>query len=1200
MRITSVHILNQTVDNKPNKAPTIGVSKPEAMSDSFVSQNSDTVSFGGIFDFFKKKNTGTPEEQVSSGQISNEIEDNNYIENDNELNKFAKKLYDLTRADRNKNLSLEEKEEKLKEVVQMLESPQFIPANFSKEYMHMDTEQTLEKIINSAAEEYKPYIILETFGNSDSKIQKPLHLNSYSPESVLDTCLKNPEKYMNKTLDYLKYQERFSNDGLVTALTGRFLYERTPDFMELLIKNNNLTGEEISIDPHSNDYVPLALWYTLRTNNIFESPFPPAKTWYLSSQTSHFEKITKEIKEDTTHEQLLKTVDELFNDYKIDSSHSQLLHEVLGIIFSNMKDPKLGKDWEKLLLEKVIIQPDEGKGISEDESKKINFEIIQAYKESFKNYSLELLNKILRKSNIPVEDANLSTSEKVKIMFERLENNCMSEDIDSLRILLRNPQFKNILFNIAKSSDDNYKRVLNLYKNYFYAGGKVNFSGMSYALAKLYKDAGLTPASEDIFGNNFYDATKNFEDENGNRFFSIASLSPEIIKREFGDPNTYYGTSQLFQYLEKIKTPDKMLDEYENILKMQKQYSSSHIYCEDSLYMKFMNSVNVKFTKSYTCSDFAKYLNKLKSQSLEYSNSELSEYLSTMMDNSSYSHKYKDTLLIKIAFVLLSYEEQGKALEIMAPYGVSQLPLKLLCAKTAAKLGLDLYLADHAELKDGICTMGDFRKLIGGGESSPHMLVPDIYNVEVNDDKETLIDILIGINCNNDLDKAYKQSMLNILAEYARRISWNHCDKFGNNYLMKAIWAEDYQMIKFLKHANIDITQRNQFGQNTIDLIEQSSPEIQKLLEGMKAQSKELIDLVTKGSVSGAELLLKSKYININSLENSWSKNTPLHIAAKNDDVDMAEMLIKHSDIDVDAKTYNNDTFATIVAAHKNVRMVREVLAKIPPDKINLNGIYKNSSGEFSIYSKAVSLEQYSRNKYENRAKFFEELLKLKGADPNISSENLPPVAFTLVDEPNVELFQILVNSGKLDVHKTYNGKTLQEYINAKRWVRETESIRKSLLEALSKAVDLSAISSFKQKIEMNGVLTLDDISQFLKYPNLNGIISQNLSDSNEKISHLLCDIEMTPQNTVQVLNLARKMINSDKKAFTYPDIFGQSAINKVLLAENEVLLEYILKNSQLSGSDIESLSEHAHLVNNPKINTLITKQIMNGGFDDN
>ena len=372
MRITSVHILNQTVDNKPNKVPTIGVSKPEAMSDSFVSQNSDTVTFGGFFDFFKKKNVDNLDEDVpeSLGQKSNEIEEKDYTVSDKEFNQFAKKLYKLTRKEQNDFNCPETMEYTLKLVVQMLESPQFVPAKFSTKEKPGATKLTLEDIIAAAADKYKPYILLETFGDTDNKINTPLRLDYRTCESVIDVCLNNPEKYLDKTLDYLKYQERCTDESELAMLpiTSTLDPNRAGEFIALLGKNNKLTGSEKTCSTFE---LPIAVWYAFKTDNILKAPFSPAKTWYLSSQTDYFDSITESIKTDIPPEQLLKTVDELFTDYTIDSSHTQLLHKALEIIFSNIDNPKLGKDWENLLFEKVITQPNEEKGITEDEAKEM-------------------------------------------------------------------------------------------------------------------------------------------------------------------------------------------------------------------------------------------------------------------------------------------------------------------------------------------------------------------------------------------------------------------------------------------------------------------------------------------------------------------------------------------------------------------------------------------------------------------------------------------------------------------------------------------------------------------------------------------------------------------------------------------------------------------------------------------------------------
>jgi len=1085
-----------------------------------------------------KRSNNKVEELTSKVQQTEMSKNNNTHSEKIELDNLRKELSDLGF---NYALSYNKAETEaiFKKFIELIQSPQYKPAKLSDSLnQNGDKNFRLEYIINSLPDRFIPYIKLETFGEGEDKIHEHIRINSYSVEDdelILEAALENPERYLDKVFDYYKYQCNMNANDFLTFLyeqltpsgTSTYSYEEESNdliynFLRLLKDNKKITGDEkISISNQKDlEKERITLAEALFLDKDTTKVFPAAQVWYISSKNA----------EETGNSQTLDRVTEKIARY----NNRAFVNTV-----KNVRENYEVNSYLQDAINKSIV-------------KKIG---------SAKHDDIPELQNLLIEIDICKPD------------FVEFAVNKSRKDLDWI------DNYTTTLNQVAKNSDEDYKKVLNFYKNYFQSGGKINFDKIKdYETVKLLQDAGLTADSTDLSGKFFSISTAKLWGPNGEKPFPVDG---DFVKKLLGDEYLLpsQNVSKFRNYLDNFDTFEKVIKEYSELYDVITDKDCGYIpFLDNNLYLATKMRVLKDFNGVIDADGFKNYLNSLEKE------------------EGKNSYDTKSLNLLNLHFAALDAKEQEKVIDLIAPYGIKNFSIKRKARDAAAKAGLERQFRPYPDLKDGIGTMEQFWILFSNPKHAPNLLPDQCFNIAVNDDNETIIDIMIGLNCEKDEDKKYKSEMLEDLEKYSDKIDWNHCDKYGNNYVIKAIMAEDFQTLKFLlDNKEVDLAMNNQFGQNAMELAQKSqNPKIRELFENVKINSTELLELVKLGSASGIELLLQNKYIDVNSRDDEGY--TPWLYAAKSGNVAVAEVLAKHPELDFNAVNDDGDNFAIIAAKSRNLNFIKEVFPKLKPEQLNLN--YINDKNSETIYTVLA----FSNNRGD--VPIFQTILKHKDANPNISSDKVPPVAFQLVLRNEKWLFEILAKSGKLDLNVKYGDQTLTEYINKQMFgyimINNAMERRKEYLQILSDGEDIRNIEKVKHFVNENGVMSLKNIMEFLDYPNISKVITCKLSDSEERIGHLLCDIETTPQNFMQILGAAKKILELDRNSFNYRDNFNQTAIEKALHAENEILFEYIAQNSLLTSFDIEKLKNIAKNINNPKIDRIIAKLKPEGGSNDN
>lgn len=1054
--------------------------------------------------------------------------------------------------------------------------------------------------------EHTAVILAEMFGKDD----KPVNEKQKLPYEFIKTLiphfntliLKEPEMYKEKVMKFYKKQLDFDKPDEI-ILDG--LMHSDYAILEIL-KNNGVSGDTLIPQPYSPDTkISFAEAAALSGDKKLERLFPLAQ-----ALNNSIHRISDDAPKDTEKifdvirrlpvEDFVKVINDLdnYNLAQYSGDKTILIMEKISKC-SNEKEFELlkpcidscfFKPCEKISKEKAIASNDWVLSLFLSENVNPQPFVVDYFRDNILNnpdvdinYKGSKTSKTKAHSileialtpyyQIPYYAPDFTAEIMLKgadtVDFKTGISKKVYEDLKDYRIDLIEEKFAGKMLDNPDTPQRN--SILNFYRQFYAAGGKSNFENTlnNYEFAKLLKEAGIKPETKDNKNNAFIEYTKCLRDKDYNSL-----LTPEEVIKAFVNINI--SSREMKQYF---------FDEFEAVFydtdEMHEKYLKLYNLLEannnnDARFIVSLAKSNLKnefkevYNKRCNCDD---YLPKSVQISIIENKFNAAVLSGLSAKNQAQSNNFQtQRFFASVYYDSFDLKNKEKYLNQIVELGVAAFPLHISHVEKASKMGLDKFFDEHPDLKDGIYSMDDFIMLCKSDDFCRY----EGFNVPVNEQEETLIDMLINIPA--AADSKQKRFLVDTFNDTPDFIKWNHTDKYGNNYAIKAVEAENIPMIKLLQEKNVDFSIRNKFGKNAIELGKESpNLIIRDLFSNIKINSEELINLAKMGSVSGMEMLLKQGYIDVNSKNpngvNSWL------ISAQQNKANVADFLRDIPEVDFSAKTKDGDNFAMTAVYNNSEDIVKDIFPKLTPEQLDIN--YINEQKNITIYSLARRFAS---------PKVFETILSLKNADPNIGTGTIMPIAFELITFNDKERFKILCESGKLDTSAKYLNLSLQDYIKThllsttQKELMNNLSLQKEFLDILSIAADKNFLNKVKKIVEESGVISLQNIQEFLDYPNIKNIITSSLSDSQERIGHLLSDIEVTPDNMFQILNLTQRILKLDKDAFTYRDKFGQSAIERALLAENEVVYEIITQNSSLTGFDIEKLQKIAHNVKSPKI----------------
>lgn len=355
--------------------------------------------------------------------------------------------------------------------------------------------------------------------------------------------------------------------------------------------------------------------------------------------------------------------------------------------------------------------------------------------------------------------------------------------------------------------------------------------------------------------------------------------------------------------------------------------------------------------------------------------------------------------------------------------------------------------------------------------------------------------------------------------------NWNLTDSAtGENLAHRAAMAENPLLIKLAHDKGVDFCHKNKAGKTAIDYLNQynSNPEMREVLKNIKINYPVIVDLASKGLVTVLPMIIKTPGVNVNSVDKNMD-NAAI-VAARNGNVNVIKYLNTLEDFDMN---------------YINPKTGKDALSSVKD------------------------------------VKTFNAILENKNINPNAYSWKNPPLAFKFLSndygydilhkDSDRNLFHALLKHPKFNPQIVYNNLTLsdaiRQYTQSRNFsLRLTADFSKEISEILNKATAGKVLNNAREIVDKNGVLTLEQIKEFLNSPNSKFIINEPLNDSGEPIGFFVADIPLEFGNITDFLEIM-DLLFANKYDFTARNNFGQTLLDKSKDAENNLLTEY-LQNS--------------------------------------
>lgn len=390
-------------------------------------------------------------------------------------------------------------------------------------------------------------------------------------------------------------------------------------------------------------------------------------------------------------------------------------------------------------------------------------------------------------------------------------------------------------------------------------------------------------------------------------------------------------------------------------------------------------------------------------------------------------------------------------------------------------------------------------------------------------------------------------------------------NKMGNNLAHLAIISENPLLIELAIKKNVPFDVQNNSRETALDLIEKfgSNPKVVEATKNIRVNCPELLVMTENDIASGVKLILNDKRVDVNSRELE-TQNTAWLTGALNNAVDVMNVLKKHPELDKNAVNKEGDNAGIMAARAGNAEIIK-LLNELEDFDIN----YINPKTFESVYTEAQNVETLNA------------ALENKNANPNITMDGSMPPILKLIDnfqnkiyEPfprkYMTIFNELCKNENVDLSFKYKNRTLSEYLDM--YTGHTD-VHEDCMNKFSEILRQRYFNSVKKTVEQNGLLSIDEIKEFVTYPNIEKLISQPLNNMNEPIGFFLADNAINRKNITDFLNII-KILKDNYYDFDVKNKMGQTLMDKSKDAENEFLVEYMLKKHLVSDNNNDKVKK--------------------------
>lgn len=624
-------------------------------------------------------------------------------------------------------------------------------------------------------------------------------------------------------------------------------------------------------------------------------------------------------------------------------------------------------------------------------------------------------------------------------------------------------------------------------------------------------------------------------------FYSQKETSPAIMKSYLSIPENktvdeISKWSPLYNENKYIITNYKKIYFGNNFLRL---FSQNLSYDEK---VEFIDNLFKKVVQNINKPDFSNYYFLLTSIGLNVE--EHFNFPQGQFDKIGKSYDFNTSVFKKSAFKFKEvYNDENKKPEVMENQSLIQKENynedKIKNLVNTEVFNLD----DFAKIYNEICIDKNNQK---NSESLIKFALQNLPNIFVTPENE----------------EKYKQiieDLKNVTGDFS------NTDSLGNNLAHLAIISENPYLTDLAIDKNVSFEVKNNAGETAIDLIDkyEGNPKVLDAIKGLHINCPELLDFAENDITSGIKMIMKDKFVDINS-RNPDTLDTPWIVAAGNNSVDVMKLLASHPELDKNAVNKNGDNAGILAAKWGNIEAIK-YLNEFEDFDIN----YINPKTNDSVFTTA------------NDTKMIDEIMKNKNADPNVCLKGRPPAIFRNLQRSynasindyfpllDLERFEALCKYKKTDLSVTYEDKNIIQYMD------ETIKILKSYANCdydkypknLVTIIRNKYFESVKDIIDKEGMLSLNKIKEFIDYPESEKFINSSLNSHNEPIGFFLADIEINRKNVSQFLDIITTLQDKGYN-FKKKNSFEQTLLDKSKDAENDFLVEYLQKKTIINNAN--------------------------------
>lgn len=335
--------------------------------------------------------------------------------------------------------------------------------------------------------------------------------------------------------------------------------------------------------------------------------------------------------------------------------------------------------------------------------------------------------------------------------------------------------------------------------------------------------------------------------------------------------------------------------------------------------------------------------------------------------------------------------------------------------------------------------------------------------------------------------------------------------------------------------------------------------------EPLNAFPEEVRDILKNAKINNTDILeyarfpkFIDKYLQQNSNVDINSRNprgdSLLSLAIKSKSLETLQLLAKRNDVDWNI-TDNNGENILMQILEKNKdddlefkKKAIALLRDLPQGKFDINYINTQNSNPYEkIYTALSKIFSHCDSEYD----LLDDVLEFKDINTNLDPTSGRSYLLQHVNNP--EIFKKLFLHPNTDI-------TLIKEEDLEKLRKDDVRISNEVLRFLKEQNEKSFANNMLKRYETNGMLSPNEIKEFVSYENFDSIADTKFNIFGENIAHLLVDIFPDVSNPKE-LRLISEIVDTLKQNefdFNMKDELDRTPLDKAIEGDNEIMVDLL------------------------------------------